>query len=94
MLADFFTKPLQSNLFRTFRDVILGYSSIKTLAYHPVDTSQLERVGSQNVEGDLISSDDQRLDSDAYVDSNMKPSVEGRNISYLEAAKKSLEEKE
>jgi hypothetical protein len=31
MLADFFTKPLQGNLFRRFRDVILGYSHIAAL---------------------------------------------------------------
>ena len=31
MLADFFTKPLQGNLFRTFRDIILGYQSIEAL---------------------------------------------------------------
>ena len=32
MLADFFTKPLQGGLFRKFRDVILGYQHIDTLA--------------------------------------------------------------
>jgi hypothetical protein len=31
MLADFFTKPLQGNLFRRFRDVILGHSHVDTL---------------------------------------------------------------
>ena len=31
MLADFFTKPLQGNLFRSLRDVILGYHHILTL---------------------------------------------------------------
>ncbi|KAI2493969.1 Reverse transcriptase (RNA-dependent DNA polymerase) [Fragilaria crotonensis] len=35
MLADFFTKPLQGNLFRRFRDVILGYSHIDTLRRDP-----------------------------------------------------------
>ena len=28
MIADFFTKPLQGNLFRNFRDLVLGYKHI------------------------------------------------------------------
>jgi hypothetical protein len=32
MLADFFTKPLQGALFRRFRDVLLGYKHVDTLA--------------------------------------------------------------
>ena len=31
MIADFFTKPLQGNLFRRLRDVILGYVHIDEL---------------------------------------------------------------
>ena len=31
MLGDFFTKPLQGNLFVRFRDVILGYKHVDTL---------------------------------------------------------------
>jgi len=44
MLADFFTKPLSGNLFRKFRDVILGYkpvSSLRETTPHDVE----ERVG-------------------------------------------------
>jgi hypothetical protein len=47
MLANVLTKPLQGNLFRRFRDVLLGYSHTKTLdevtrnVYGPE-----ERVGS------------------------------------------------
>jgi len=44
MLADFFTKPLQGNLFRKFRDVILGYKHVDTLAMVPTPTAE-ERVG-------------------------------------------------
>ncbi|KAI2490730.1 Reverse transcriptase (RNA-dependent DNA polymerase) [Fragilaria crotonensis] len=44
MLADFFTKPLQGNLFRRFRDVILGYSHIDTLRRDPAVPVE-ERVG-------------------------------------------------
>ena len=34
MLADFFTKPLQGQLFKKFRDVIMGYKPISVLN-HP-----------------------------------------------------------
>ena len=45
MLADFFTKPLQGNLFRTFRDVVLGYKHISSLQDIPEQVSAQERVG-------------------------------------------------
>ena len=44
MLADFFTKPLQGNLFRTFRDIVMGYKHIMSL--HD-DRSNSENVSSQ-----------------------------------------------
>ena len=43
MLADFFTKPLQGQLFYKLRDVILGYKHISSLTVAPSDE---ERVGS------------------------------------------------
>ena len=46
MLADFFTKPLQGNMFRRFRKIIMGYESIDTiLAFtNPIK----ERVGDES----------------------------------------------
>jgi hypothetical protein len=44
MLADFFTKPLQGNLIRRFRDVILRHSHVSTLQRDPVVPFE-ERVG-------------------------------------------------
>ena len=44
MLADFFTKPLQGNLFRRFRDVVLGYKHVDTLSVAAAPSSE-ERVG-------------------------------------------------
>jgi len=43
MLADFFTNPLQGNLFRKFRDVILGYKHVDTLKM-TIPSSNEERV--------------------------------------------------
>ena len=45
MLADFFTKPLQGNLFRKFRDVVLGYKHISSLYSESEQTLAQERVG-------------------------------------------------
>ena len=35
MLADYYTKPLQGNVFRRFRDVIMGYTHINNLLLDP-----------------------------------------------------------
>jgi hypothetical protein len=43
MLADYFTKPLQGNLFRKFRSVIMGYTHINELLLDP-DFLLKERV--------------------------------------------------
>lgn len=45
MLADFFTKPLQGNLFPKFRDVVLGYKHISSLYNESEQTLAQERVG-------------------------------------------------
>ena len=44
MLADFYTKPLQGNLFKKFRDVVMGLEHISTLKTVPPSVDQ-ERVG-------------------------------------------------
>ena len=43
MLADYFTKPLQGNVFRRFRDVIMGKTHINDLLLDP-DFKIKERV--------------------------------------------------
>ena len=48
MIADFFTKPLQGNLFRKLRDVVLGYKHVNSLNTEEESSSQ-ERVGSQDL---------------------------------------------
>ena len=52
MLADFFTKPLQGNLFKKFRDVILGYKHVNTLVQStpsPVEERVEDRAESSAV---------------------------------------------
>ena len=60
MLADFFTKPLQGALFRKFRDVILGYKHIDSLA-ETVESAAQERVGERPTDGVSTASDSQNV---------------------------------
>jgi hypothetical protein len=48
MLADFFTKPLQGNLFRRLKRVVMGHAHIDSLKSIPTATAQ-ERVGESTV---------------------------------------------
>jgi hypothetical protein len=48
-LADFFTKPLQGNLFRRLREVVMGRAHVDTLKDITSAKSQ-ERVGEDDVE--------------------------------------------
>jgi hypothetical protein len=51
MLADFFTKPLQGNLFRKFREVIMGHKHIDSLK-EPMPSPSRERVGKDDLDKD------------------------------------------
>ena len=44
MIADFFTKPLQGNLFRKLRDVVMGYKHVTELIEGNVEAPDKERV--------------------------------------------------
>jgi hypothetical protein len=48
MLADFFTKPLQSTLFKKFRLVILGYKPVRSLEHYNALVADEERVGEEH----------------------------------------------
>jgi hypothetical protein len=55
--ADFFTKPLQSSLFRKFRNVIMGHKHIDSLK-ETVPAPFQERVGKDNLLGNVRSGAD------------------------------------
>ena len=64
MLADFFTKPLQGNLFRKFRDVVMGYKHVRSLDVHDRTSADKERVrpeGNQGILKDYVSTADRPL---------------------------------
>jgi hypothetical protein len=79
MLADFFTKPLQGNLFRKFREVIMGHKHTSSLSKTPPSPSQ------ERVEGSILaknygdSDDGQKTDVMAQ-----KP----ENLSYADVVRK------
>ena len=49
MLADFLSKPLQGNLFRKFRDVLLGHAHVSSLRV-PAELPREERVDGYDVD--------------------------------------------
>jgi hypothetical protein len=80
MLADFFTKPLQGALFRRFRDVLLGYAHVDTLAQdlerhlekekHPgtPPATVEERVGdSRSDEADVTKKYEEEVDDEGFT---------------------------
>jgi hypothetical protein len=71
MLADFFTKPLQGALFRKFRDVILGYKHVDSLAIADPTTPVEERVGDNRTNdggtGAVPNADAQVPDDDGFT---------------------------
>ena len=70
MLADFFTKPLQGELFRFFRNIIMGYVSITDLFSENDEIK--ERVGNwEKYKNGLISN----IDKNSSIDNNNKQKV-------------------
>ena len=47
MIADYFTKPLQGNLFKLFRDIIMVYKHIGDILAD-IESTAKERVRNQN----------------------------------------------
>jgi hypothetical protein len=58
MLADFFTKPLQGNLFKIMRDVLMGHKSIDYLMsnFTKVSSASKERVVGKNNDDKIMTS--------------------------------------
>ena len=52
MVADFFTKALQGKLFKTLRDVVLGYTRFDSLTVDNKDATSQERVRQDHLTGD------------------------------------------
>ena len=73
MLADYFTKSLQGNVFRVFRRVIMGYESISWLKQQLLTSK--ERVGNNKIDANGKS-------KNQYYGKNMS-----REMTYANAAR-------
>lgn len=84
MVADFFTKPLQGNLFRKFRDVIMGTHHMDTLALDlPLPLE--ERVGDTNRPGTGTSDYPSNHASDSTV--KTVATVKKASVSWADVAR-------
>ena len=84
MVADFFTKPLQGNLFRKFRDVIMGTHHMDTLALDlPLPLE--ERVGDTNRLGTGTSNYPSNHASDSTV--KTVATVKNASVSWADVAR-------
>ena len=54
MLADYFTKPLQRELFRKLREYIMGWKPVSELLINDVNTSLKEGVGIQGTRNNTV----------------------------------------
>jgi hypothetical protein len=85
MLADFFTKPLQGNLFRRLREVIMGRVHIDTLK-DIVSAKSQERVGESIVEENSETTADQlRTDQVENTCNQKPPQRKGKTVTYADA---------
>ena len=88
MIADFFTKPLQGNLFRNFRDVILGYVHIQTLFHDDEQSSSQERVSKDNIGGhceELNDMHQRHVDEEKNMD---KSEPQNKGVTWADIIKK------
>jgi hypothetical protein len=83
MLADFFTKPLQGNLFRRLRDVIMGREHISKLQFYASNATSKERVESRKCEDEAIG--DSNMTSETRVQNSDKSDI--KKMTYADAVR-------
>jgi hypothetical protein len=75
MLADFFTKPLQGNLFRKLKAVVMGHKHVDTLKEIPSATPQERVEESADLEFSECEADGQSTDG-RRTDVSLSPEPE------------------
>jgi len=85
MLADFFTKPLQGNLFRRLKAVLMGHAHISTLLNIPSASVQ-ERVGSEDFGESLNGHGETKNGPDEDVE-HCPTTEKKESLSYADAAR-------
>jgi hypothetical protein len=88
MLADFFMKPLQGNLFRRLREVVMGRKNIKTLETFTTNATSQERVGNEFCDDVKIShSRVTKKERSSENDKNTKNKKRTHKTSYADAVR-------
>jgi hypothetical protein len=90
MLADFFTKPLQGNLFRRLREVIMGREHIRKLQEYVSNVSAQERVGRRKSETEYITQSRMTKGSNLEISHGIKNDKER---SYADAVRNNNDKK-
>ena len=80
MLADFFSKPIQGNLFKFFRDIIMGYKTIEavlpnTYKKQLINPKIKERVENENKNNDIMICDLMNNDNKNNCEEKVKDTV-------------------
>jgi len=91
MLADFFTKPLQGNLFRKLKAVIMGHQHVDTLKEIVPSVTTQERVEKDNITGkdNGDGTNGQRTDSDKPEPStSATTSATAKKVTYADIVKR------
>ena len=79
MLADYFTKPLQGQLFNTYRDIIMGWKPLSILLDKIPSKERVEKQG-RKMNGNLSTQSDY-VDSKNLEISNLNHDVDSKNLS-------------
>ena len=80
MIADFFTKPLQGDLFKKLRAVIMGHVDLETFMSQESDTSK-ERVGDNGIEGSELATEMPMMKRENACEARISDTAIGHSLS-------------
>ena len=84
MVADFFTKPLQGELFRSFRKVIMGWMPISHLGKENIRQDKKTKTNM------MPSSNKERAGKQVIFDYKIMKDEKGKQSTYAEVLKKNI----
>ena len=85
MLADFFTKPLQGELFRKFRKVIMGWEPLSYLNENHTTIPNTPQTETHNMESKL---NKERVEKNSVFNYKSMMNKKGEKLTYAEVLKK------
>ena len=89
MIADFFTKALQGKVFKFFRDIIMGYTTVEEILRTLKDTDVSFTIKERVENNDTTKNDDNIIEKNSSIEEKLEPSAlkEKKNISQSEIRK-------